>query len=698
MTLNDVQKKIRKANRANYFLYLFCNFIALMLITAYASLMMSPTILKVFPEGGDSRKQVMAIFVLACVGCVVFTIYGVSLFYRMKSKEIGILMAFGATRSLLAPGVIFETLMLSGSSAIAGIFCGMPFAWILWNVFRYFIVDSEEMKLTFDYKYIIISFLFFILVLVFAVVMGIQYLVKTNIIEVIQEEHRSEPVRNVKKWYGKVGLIVLLLGAVLGYSAPGIYMDLFSAYAPWWLSLLYIPVFVGLYMILLHVVVHGLQSKKSPYKGLISRSMMKFQGKQTVNNLMVVTVLIAGACFGIFYVPMLNTGQTMAVRERTYDYYYLYPNDQELYGREQIEQMAADYGVSVSNWNSAEYLTLSMDGEIRVEEGTQFHNEYREYIEENKFISESSYYQLTGDLVDVPVGGYYAINNEQETITYYLNTEATRITNMTTREYLPVEFKGMLHYLLFTDQGGGYYVIDDNGYKILSAGLPEDWKGTMVCFDAGETDSYTFAKTLFNKIVDSFDGTAKPIYYDRVNKIRAEEEGEIYWGDTTDMSQISFEERDASEFRQYWSYMPRFRIMDKQDTLNTFAVFFMMFLFIAIVCFVAAMVICYTRCMTIAINNRYVFDNLNRLGASPKFLKKEVKSQSSKVYMIPAIIGMGLMYLLYVMIMYGNDGRITQNEGIGLLTCFAMLLGIGVIIYAVYRMTVNKMVEKLGIN
>ncbi len=697
MTLNDVQKKIRKANRSNYFLYLFCNFISLMLITGYAAMMMSPTVLNVFPDGGDSRKQVVAIFILTCVGCVVFTIYGVNLFYRMKSKEIGILMAFGATRRRLAPGVIFETIILSGSSALAGIFCGMPFTWILWKFFSSFIVDSEEMKLTFDYKYLLISLIFFILVLVFAILMGIRYLKKTNIIEVIQEEHRSEPVGNVKKWYGIVGVILLLFGAVSGYSAPGIYVDLFSAYPAAWLKLLYVPIFVGLYMILLHVVVHGFPKKKNPYKGLISRSMMKFQGKQTVNNLMVVTVLIAGGCFGIFYIPMLITGLKMELKERTYDYYYLYPHDEELFGKEQVEQMAADYGVSVSNWNSVEYATLSLDGTIRVEEGTKFHNEYREYVGENKFISESAYSQLTGEAIDIPEGSYYAINNELESLTRFLNTEATRITNMTTRDYLPIEFKGMLHYTLLTDEIG-YYVIDDKDYEIISAGLPEDWKGNVVCFNAGETDSYSFSKALFNEIVDSFEGTPKPSFYDRVVKMRANEDGEIYWGDTPEMTQLSYENRDAADFRLYWSYMPKFKVMDDHDKMNTFAVFLMMFLFIAIVCLVAAMIICYTRCMTIAINNRYVFDNLNRLGASPKFLKKEVKSQSIKVFMIPASIGMGMMYLLYCMIMYGNDGRLTLDEGMGLLGCFMVLVGIGAIIYGVYRMTVNKMVNRLEIN
>ena len=66
------------------------------------------------------------------------------------------------------------------------------------------------------------------------------------------------------------------------------------------------------YMIILHTVVHGwVQNKKNPYKTLISRSMMKFQGRQTVNNLLVSTVLIAGGCFGLFFLPMMGSSQLL---------------------------------------------------------------------------------------------------------------------------------------------------------------------------------------------------------------------------------------------------------------------------------------------------------------------------------------------------------------------------------------------------
>ncbi|MDE6951078.1 MAG: ABC transporter permease, partial [Lachnospiraceae bacterium] len=73
-TMKDLEKKLRKSDYHQARLYLFCNFISLLLITAYSIMMLSPTVLEVFPEGGDSRKQVQMIFVLAVVGCTAFTL------------------------------------------------------------------------------------------------------------------------------------------------------------------------------------------------------------------------------------------------------------------------------------------------------------------------------------------------------------------------------------------------------------------------------------------------------------------------------------------------------------------------------------------------------------------------------------------------------------------------------------------------
>ena len=105
------------------------------------------------------------------------------------------------------------------------------------------------------------------------------------------------------------------------------------------------------------------------------------------------------------------------------------------------------------------------------------------------------------------------------------------------------------------------------------------------------------------------------------------------------------------------------------------------------------MVICYTRCMTIALNNRYVFDDLKRLGAPPAFLRKEIRGQAGPVFKIPAAVGMTLIYLLYILIMVGNDGKLTYSEIASLSGCFFILAALAAIYYLVYRYTAYPFTE-----
>lgn len=694
MTLKSLEKKLQKADLGQAKLYLFCNFVSLLLITAYSAMMFSPTVLLVLPEGGDSRKQMVAIFVLALFGCVVFTIYAASLFFKKKSRQLGTLMALGASGRRLLPGLLREVLTLSSLSALAGILAGFPFVWILWNGFRLFITDSTQMNLILDFKCLYLSAVFFVIVVAFSCLTACRYLKKTNIMEVMHEEHRNEPVKELGIWCGPVGILLVFVGAIIGYLAPSFYMELFSAYPPVWLNILYAPVFVGLYMIMLHTVVHGWRSrKKHPYKNLIARSMMKFQGKQTVNNLLVGTVLIAGGAFAIFYLPMMSAGQTMAIQSRPYDYYYHYRADQQIPGEAEISAMAKEHGTAIKDYKSAPYLSLAMDGitEIEEEDGRSFHSERIPFLNEGKFFSEDSYEILTGEKITVDKGNYMAISNSDETMLYFLNSTADVLTNMTTFENLPVSFAGYAHYDFLADPVG-YYILNNEDYETIALGLTPDWMGTAAFFNADGQDSYAFAQDFLYTLVASFGPECEtPTYYDRVEKYYANLMGEVYWGDTPRMTQIHFSQPDTSEFRNYWRYMPQSRILDQTDFVRNFSVFLMLFLFIAIICFLAAMVISYTRCMTIALNNRYVFEDLKRLGASPGFLLKEIKGQASPVFKIPAAVGMTIMYLLYALLMFGNDGQLTSSEIVGLTVCFFILAAIALIYYLVYRYTVKNM-------
>ena len=117
---SEVCRVLRRKNKSRYALLAGCSFFSVLLMTAYSCMMRSPTILSVLPEGGDSRKQVMMIFVLAVVGCAVFTAYAAGLFFRQKSRETGLFLALGAARRQLWTEMGKELAVLSLVSCTAG--------------------------------------------------------------------------------------------------------------------------------------------------------------------------------------------------------------------------------------------------------------------------------------------------------------------------------------------------------------------------------------------------------------------------------------------------------------------------------------------------------------------------------------------------------------------------------------------------
>lgn len=700
-TMKELEARLRRTDRKQAGLYLLCNFISLMLMTAYSALMFSPTVLNIFPEGGDSLRQLYMIFIMTLFGCTVFTVYAASLFFRKKSRQLGILMALGASRKTLAPGLFREVILLSGSSAFLGILAGFPFIMILWKLFRFFIVDNQYMVLNLDFSCLWIPLVFALLVLFCACLLAFVYLRKTDILDVIQEEHQNEPVRELGLWCGPVGIILLIVGAMLGYNFPTFYRNLTHRFPSALLKVLcYSPVFAGLYMIMLHTVVNGWRfRRKNSWKNIVARSMMKFQGKQTVNSLLVTTVLIAGGCFGIFYLPMLGTGTSMTIEQREYDYSWFWPSDQTLPSEEEIQTLAKEHKVQIVDWKECPYLSLAVDSNMMIDnDDGSFSWKYYEIASEGHFLSESDFNKISGQNLSVEPGEYYAVTNREET-SYRIVDNSTRFTNMTTREVLPVSFKGFVHF----EQLGALYVgiLDDGDFQKISQGLTPKWHGTMAFFNSEGKDSHPFARAFYEKIVASFDDDSISTgLYDPVEYLMTEGYTNDYFGtsyrnadERLDRSQL-----DSADFRMFWNYMPQFRVLDSTEQLNTFSVFMMTFLFIGIVCFTAALVISYTRCQTLALNNAYVFYDLKRLGASPEYLSRELRRQAGPVFKIPAVVGMSCMVLLYGMMLYANDNRYTQSEIAGFLVCLEVIAVIALLFYAVFLKTLSGLRRQLEIH
>lgn len=694
---SEVYSYLRRKNKKQYGLLAGCCFFSVLLITAYVCMMRSPTILNVLPEGGDSRKQVMMIFVLAVIGCGVFTTYAASLFFRQKSKETGVFLALGAKRSLLKREQNQELAVLSLGACAGGAVLGGPLAWALWQLFRIFVVDTEQMSLTFDPQAYILAAVFSIFVIAALFFLGSRSIQKTNILDIVQQSRKSEPIREVPRWWGILGIGLLILGGFLGYIMPSVFVLGLHWYPPEGLTaVFYLPALIGLYRILLHTVVNGWGRKKHRYKDLIATSMMKFQGRQTVNHMLVMSLLIAGAYFASFYTPMLSTGAMMGYDSRPVDYAYHYRGDQRLPTKQEVEALAQEYGVTITSWAEAPMARLAVDGYAHVETqgpvGVTWESKYREVLCSELLLSQPAYTALTGEEVGLLPGEISGIFDAEGSGQAVFSDDATLVTNYLTGERLSVTpIEPRKHDILF-----GRFVMNDADYKKLTAGLPDSWQETMVFFNVADCEnSYDFAKALFNRIVDASGPEVAVIdAWDPVGRDRDMKETGSYWPDE---SPVSYDQRDSSEFRLYWQYMPQFRVMDKADYIRTLAVFLILFIFIAIICFAAVFVIAFTRCMTIALISHQVYEDMRKLGASNAFLYDSIRGQVSKVFLVPALTGTCLIYGFYAMILYFNDNRLSVQELAGMAACLMLIAAVSGLLYGVYRFTLHRVCRVLKV-
>ena len=92
-------------------------------------------------------------------------------------------------------------------------------------------------------------------------------------------------------------------------------------------TVFYLFVLVRLYMILRVIAAKGWGGRQYKYKDMVSVSQMRFRGRQTMRNMLVMTVLIPGTCLISFSTPMLGTGAMMDYNVQPVDYVYYFRAD-----------------------------------------------------------------------------------------------------------------------------------------------------------------------------------------------------------------------------------------------------------------------------------------------------------------------------------------------------------------------------------
>lgn len=308
---------------------------------------------------------------------------------------MGAFLALGAFRKILAGQLRREVGLLLVLACVVGMALGTPLAWLVWSIFRLTLMDTPEMALLFDFRAYAIPAAFSLFVIVALLVMLARFLGRVNILDIISETHRAEPIRAVPRWFGVSGIALVVLGALLGYFVPSFCVLQLHWYPPEGLTgIFYLPALIGLYMLLLHTVVNGWKKGKSRYPHLIATGMMQFQGRQTVRNMLVITVLVAGAYFAAFYSPVLATTAQLNIAGRTEDYAFFYPTGALMPSQTEIERLAEQNAVTIKDYRCQESATFAVDGELHVEAessvGITYTKEYQPMLESGRFFCESA--------------------------------------------------------------------------------------------------------------------------------------------------------------------------------------------------------------------------------------------------------------------------------------------------------------------
>lgn len=698
MTLNKVFAKLRKYNKKNYYQLKFCIAFAVMLIASFISMVLNPAIQNALPSGGDSRRMVYMIFVVAVLGCSIFIIYATRLFLRYRSREIGIFLALGAEKKQMSKALYAELSKIGAMYSLVGMVLGFVIAYIALKIFQALFPFGIDEPAIISVGGLLVSVLYSILVIICMMVLAATFMKRTNIIDVLNEQRTNESIKqNITQRYFIVGIVCLVLGVLIAGVGAQMYSRITRQSLGAWVNLFYVLSLFGLYRILIYsAAVH--KRGKNPqkyYKNLISYGLLKFQGRSIVKNMLIVCLLIVCSLFACLYSPTRYMSERDGINKTPVDYTMSYPLSADELEKADIEKLADQYDVGITEYHEGEFIRLLGSGVNRDDvddEGKLIEIYEKEYMYYS-FINETSFNEITGEDVQVKDGTYYMIRNSsmyENQYNRYDNLDYVQNTYAGTEKNL--EYAGTIEYGSLTTLTGfdglARYVISEADYEELRQELPENMIVKNILFNVENLDdSYAFARELYKQYCNhaSADMLKLTGYDEYQEKIALEEDGYYGYADPVTPNP------EHSEEYCDWKYAPSFKILDINNGFISFGIFYMLFIYVAVICLAAVAIISYTRSMTVTVKNKQVFEDVRKLGGNNDYIKRILSDQVRRVYTLPTIMGCLIMLLWYPLMMWQNDGRITQAE---IKIVFVELVLCAII--ALYQYIVYKISMKQG--
>lgn len=690
--MNKVYKKLRKNTKGQYYLLSFCVFLSVLLVTSFSLMYFGPTVQTFLPEGGDTRKMASLLLGVTAVGCFVFTVYASGLFFRFKAREYGILMALGTEKRQLERLLFQELSAVTAFSSLAGLVLSVPASFFIWKLFELFIISNEQMTYRFGAAGFLSGILF---ACVLACVLGIagrRFINRSDIMEILRTQQKTEMVKEIKRWTFPVGIVLTVLGILLGAGLPQAAARVWGIGLPGIVNLFYLLSLVGIYLILLSAVAQSRAKKnRSKYYGnLVSISLMRFTARATTKNMCVMTLLIFVCGFSAFYgMQYVLTGGAVQT-ENGKDFSLHAPVLEEQIGKDEIYETASSYGIEVTDFteHTATNLVVSYRAKDFDEETSRYIEVYRDREMAALFVSESDFERLSGQGIKVAPGSYQTVTTTDYNGFFEYEDGLQEVMNPDTGKTYSLTYGGTVENDVLAPFSEPFaYVVCDETYREMTEGVQDAYRERIISFNAVNVeDSYDFAKELLAQYVEHATELSNHMgYWNIWAQKMADEAGEEYmYGDKIDMT------IENNMLLGDWKYAPAFNIIIIQDRMQFISVYVMLCLYIFIISLAAVSVMAYVRSISVATDNKGLFESLTKLGADACYKKKVLKKQIARIVQYPGIIGCVLGFVFAFVMNFMNDGMINGIETKALAILAVMLLGIGIILYMVYKYAMYK--------
>lgn len=697
MTTSKINRKLRRKSKGQYLLLSFCTFLSVLLITAFSLMYFGPTVQEFLPEGGDTRKMAVLLLGATALGCFLFTIYASSLFFRYKSREFGILMALGMEKRTLRGFLFQELSVITTISSLAGMICAIPTSYLIWKLFELFIISNEQMGYRFGAAGFLPGILFAIaLALMLGVAAG-RFVRKSDIMSVLRTQQKTEMVKEVKSWTFPVGILLMVSGIALGSFLPQIAARVFGVNLPSAVNLFYLLTVVGIYLVLLNIVAQSRtrKNKEKYYKNLVSISLMRFTAKASTRSMCVIVLLIFVCCFAAFYGMQYSLAPDINKTSNAFSLHY--PALEKQIQKEDIYAAAQNHDMEIRSFGEGEAsnLVISYKGTDISEDESRYIEKYYEKQKLALFLSASNYRSLSGQDVRVKEGTYRTVTvkdykgffNHVDGLCQVMNPDSGKSQNLTYGG--KVESDALA---LMSDPFA--YVISDEDYAKMTAGLDKTYQEHLVFFDVKDVEeSYDFAKDLLGQYVQRATERSDHMgYWDLWEEQQAKKAGEEYgYSGSIDMT------LENNMLLNDWKYAPGFQIILLQDQMQLISIYVMLSLYICIIAFAAIAVMTYVRSISVATDNQSLFDSLKKLGADRSYKRRVLKQQLAKIFQYPAVIGCSLGFLFSLAMDISNDGRLTGTEYTALAILLGIIAAMVAVMFAVYRYALHKAEQILNL-